>query len=152
MLKSNQADAALEIEPVVSTAVQDGAHVIYTPAMNGGDFAFTGMTVSDQFHADHPEIIQHAVNAVTKAMKYIHSDFEGTVKVAQKEFPETDKKVIVAALKRMIESGTTPKDPLLAKTAWDNAIALRKKLGDMKSSGSYAENVDMSFVKRSLAK
>ncbi len=152
MLRSDQADAAMEIEPIVSTAVAHGAHVIYAPAEKGSEFAFTGMTVSDQFYADHPEIIQHAVNAMTKAMNYIQSNFDGTVEVAQKEYPETDKSIIVAALKRMIGSGTTPKNPLVPKIAWDNAISMRKKLGDIKEKGSFEENVDMSFVKRAMAK
>jgi NitT/TauT family transport system substrate-binding protein len=152
MLKSDQADAAMEIEPVVSTAVASGGHIIYAPATQQSDFAFTGLTVSDQFCKEHPEVIQHAVNAIAKAMKYIQTDSKGTFDVAKKEFPETDDKIIVAALKRMKEGGTTPKTPLLAKKAWDNAIALRKELGDIKGNGAYEENVDMSFVGNALNK
>ncbi len=150
MLKSDQADAAMEIEPVVSTALANGGHVIYSPAAQQKAFAFTGLTVSDQFCQQHPDLIQHAVNAITKAMHYIQSDSQGTLAVAKKEFPETDPKIIIAALTRMKEGGTTPKNPLLAKDAWDNAIALRKELGDIKESGSYADNVDMTFANKSL--
>jgi hypothetical protein len=52
----------------------------------------------------------------------------------------------------MKEGGTTPKTPLLAKKSWDNAIALRKELGDIKGNGAYEENVDMSFVGNTLNK
>ena len=152
MLKSDQADAAMEIEPVVSTAVAAGGHVIYSPAIQRGEFAFTGLTVSDQYWQEHPEVIQHAVNAIARAMQYIQSDENGTLAVAKKEFPETDEKIIVAALKRMKEGGTTPKTPFLAKKAWQNAIALRKELGDIKGNGPYEENVDMSFVDKAQHK
>jgi NitT/TauT family transport system substrate-binding protein len=152
MLKSDQADAAMEIEPVVSTAVAAGGHIIYSPAAQQKTFAFTGLTVSDQYCQEHPEVIQHAVNAIVKAMNYIQTDSKGTFDVAKKEFPETDDKIIVAALKRMTQGGTTPKTPLLAKNAWANAIALRKELGDIKGNGAYEENVDMSFVGKALNK
>jgi NitT/TauT family transport system substrate-binding protein len=152
MLKSDQADAAMEIEPVVSTAVASGGHVIYSPAAQQSDFAFTGLTVSDQFCQEHPEVIQHAVNAIARAMKYIQTDSKGTFEVAKKEFPETDGKIIISALQRMKAGGTTPKTPILAKNAWNNAIALRKELGDIKGDGAYEENVDMSFVNKALNK
>jgi hypothetical protein len=43
---------------------------------------------------------------------------------------------------------------VLPENAWNNAIAMRKEIGDLKSSGAYKENVDMRFaekVKASLA-
>jgi NitT/TauT family transport system substrate-binding protein len=69
MLKTNQADMALDIEPIVSIATNQGAHIVYSPASKLGDFAFTGLTVSDAFHDKHPDQIQSAVNALAKSMK-----------------------------------------------------------------------------------
>ena len=133
---------------MVSIANHQGAHIVYSPAQKLGDFAFTGLTVSDDFCAQHPEQIQSAVNAVTKAMTFIQKDFDGTLAVAKKEFPEVPEPVLKEALKRLIEQGTIPKSPQLSKDAWDKAITLRKQLGDLKGQGTFEQNVDMKFVTR----
>jgi NitT/TauT family transport system substrate-binding protein len=146
ILKANQADMALEIEPVVSVAIKDGARIVYSPMEKWGDFAFTGLTVSDDYFAKHPETIQKVVNALAKSMNYIHKDFDGAYAIACEEFSEVDQGVVKAALKRLVDQKTVPVSPDLSKDAWDKAIALRKKLGDLKSSGSYEDNVDMKFV------
>jgi NitT/TauT family transport system substrate-binding protein len=150
LLKAKQADMALDIEPIVSIATSQGAHVVYSPASKLGDFAFTGLTVSDGYFNTHPGQIQGAVNALTRAMNFIQKDFEGTVAVAKKEFADVPEPVIREALKRLIQEGTIPKSPVLTKNAWDRAIALRRELGDMKGSGSFADNVDMKFASKSV--
>lgn len=50
------------------------------------------------------------------------------------------------ALNRLRESNTIPLNPDLPKKAWQSAIDLRHKLGDLKSAGTYEENVDLSFL------
>lgn len=151
LLKAKQADLAMDIEPIVSIATHQGAHIVYSPAAKLGDFAFTGLTVSDAYYKKSPEKIQAAVTAITNAMNFIQKDFEGTVAVAKKEFPEVQEPVIREALKRLISEGTIPKSPVLSKTAWDRAIALRRDLGDMKGAGSFDENVDMKFASKVAA-
>lgn len=152
LVKANHADMALDIEPIVSVAEAEGAHVVYNPASQLGDFAFTGLTVSDDFLKKNPGDVQKAVNAIAQAMNFIQSDFEGTVKIACADFPEVKETIIRGALKRLINQGTIPKSPVLSEKAWDSAIALRKEIGDLKSSGSFKENVDMSFAKKVASK
>lgn len=150
LLKANQADIALEIEPVVSVANHQGAHVVYSPSKQLGTFAFTGLMVSDDFFNKHPEQIQAAVNALNKAMNFIQKDFAGTLKVAKKEFPEVQEPVLREALKRLVDSGTVPKSPVLSKESWNHAVTLRKELGDLKGSGSFEQNVDMRFAQKTV--
>ncbi|MBX9669074.1 MAG: ABC transporter substrate-binding protein [Candidatus Obscuribacterales bacterium] len=146
LMKSKQADMALEIEPTVSIVVGEGGHVVYSPKDLLGDFAFTGLEVSERFAQEHPEQIKSCVTALQEAMTYIHEDFDGAVEVAKEEFPDVKPEVVKDALARLRESGTIPNSPTLPEQAWDNAIALRKDLGDLKSDGKYGDNVDMTFV------
>jgi len=146
LLKANQADLALDIEPIVSVATHQGAHIVYSPANKLGDFAFTGLEVSDDFYKKHPEQIQAAVNALASAMSFIHKDFQGALAVAKKEFPEVSEPVLKEALKRLVDQGTIPKSPVLSQEAWDRSIALRKEIGDLKGAGSFEQNVDMKFA------
>jgi NitT/TauT family transport system substrate-binding protein len=146
MLKSGQADLALELEPTVSILLGEGAHVVYSPKDVLGDFAFTGLEVSDKYAEEHPEQIKACIAALKEAMEYIHKDFDGAVEVAQQEFPEVKPEIVKDALARLRESGTIPDSPMMPKSAWDSAISLRRGLGDLESAGTYEENVDMSFL------
>jgi len=150
MLKANQADMGMEFEPNVSKLVQQGAKILYSTSGYYGDAAFTGLMVSDQFFSQHSREIQAAVNAIAKAMKYIHQDFSGTLAVAKQEFPEIDDPTLREAIKRLIKEEASPDSPVLSQEAWDKAINLRKKIGDLQESGestSYKSNVDMTFAK-----
>jgi NitT/TauT family transport system substrate-binding protein len=146
LLNANQADMALEIEPMVSQATSKGASVVYSPVAKLGDFAFTGLEVSDDFYAKHPEQIQAAVNAITMAMSFIQKDFAGTLAVAKQEFSEIPEPVLKEALLRLIRQGTIPKTPVLTQEAWDKAIAMRRELGDIKGDGNFKVNVDNKFA------
>lgn len=147
MVKADQADIAMELEPTASIAVGNGGHIVWSLQKQFGDFAITGLTVADAYVKKEPETIGKVVRALDKAMQYIRSDYEGTIGVAKKEFPEIDEKVLRAALTRMLEEGTIPKSTVMTKEAWDKAIALRRETGDIKTGGDFASNVDMSFAK-----
>lgn len=150
MLKAGQADMAMEFEPNISSLTTQSGRIIYSTVGYFGDTAFTGMTVSDSFYSQHPQEIQAAVNAVAKAMRYIHHDFAGTALIAKQEFPEIPETVIKTALQRLIDEGTTPVSPVLTRAAWNKAIALRKEIGDLQGTGSYEENVDMKFAQMAV--
>jgi len=148
MVKSNQADMALEVEPMVSTALAQNGHIVFEMNRNYPDFAFTGLMVSDQFRQEHPDQIQAAVNGLSRALKFIEENPDVAAQVAKKEFPDLPEAVVKQALMHLIAEGNVPKTPILDKKAWDNAIKLRQQMGDLKSSGSYEDNVDISFAKK----
>jgi NitT/TauT family transport system substrate-binding protein len=146
MVKANQADIAMEIEPAASIAVNQGAHIVWSLRKQFGDFAITGLTVVDNYDTQNPATICSIVKAISRAMKFIHSDFEGTLQVAKQEFPEIDANILRTALRRMISEGSIPSSPIISKEAWDKAISLRRETGDLTGDGSFATNVDMKFA------
>lgn len=148
MVKSNQADMALEVEPMVSSAVAENGHIVFEVNQKFPEFAFTGLMVSDQFRQEHPEQVQAAVNALSKGLKLIQENPEEAVQVAKKEFPELSEDVVKKAVMHLLSEGNVPKTPVLDKKAWDNAIKLRQQSGDIKSGGSYEDNVDISFASK----
>ena len=152
MLKAGHADIALELEPVTSIAVANGAKVVYSMVDSYGDFAFTGLTATDSFLATNPEIAQSAVNAINSAINYIHSDFNGALAVAMKEFPKVDKDILNNALTRLISEGVIPRSPVLSEEAWNKAIKLRQDVGDIKGMGVYADHVDMHYAQKAASK
>lgn len=148
ILKANKADIAMELEPVASIAVAEGAHVVYSMSKAFGDFALTGLTTTDSYIKENPAKVQATVNALGKAINFIHKDFEGALVIAKKEFPEVNETILRNALKRIIDDGSVPKTTVLSKEAWNKAITLRKEVGDIKGAASYEENVDVSFANK----
>ncbi len=148
MLKAGQADIAMELEPVASIAVADGARIVYSMVDSFGDFAFTGLTATTDYLQSSPEVAQAAINGISRAMEYIYSDFDGALEVAVNEFPEVDESSLRNALQRLTSEGVIPRTPILTEEAWDKAIQLRKDVGDITGEGSYAANVDMTFAQR----
>lgn len=150
ILKSGQADIAMELEPVTSIAVNEGAHVVFSMVKVFGDFALTGLTAKDIYIQEHPDTVQSVVNGLTKAVRFIYADFEGAVSIAKKEFPEVDEKILRSALRRLIDEHTIPVSTVLSESAWNKAIALRKEVGDLKADAPYNVNVDPSFAQKAM--
>lgn len=148
MLKSGQADVAMELEPVTSIAVADGGKVVYSAARQFGDFAFTGITVSDDYLAKNPKQVQSVVNALAKAIAFVRNDFEGALAVAKSEFNDVPEPVLRSALKRVLDDNVIPRSVVLDERAWSKSVDIRKKLGEIKGSATYAENVDMRFAQQ----
>lgn len=148
MLKSDQADVAMELEPVASIAVADGGKVVYSAARKFGDFAFTGITVSDDYPAKNPKQVQAVVNAIAKAVAYTRNDFEGALAVAKMEFNDVPEPVLRSALKRILDDNVVPQSVVLDEKAWNRSVDIRRKLGEIKGTAAYVENVDMNFAKQ----
>lgn len=145
MLENGQADIALELEPNVSTAVQQGAKVIYSLANIYGDFAITGVTISDATAKNNPELVKKFVRAIDKSMKYSHKYPDSVAFFAQKRFPDLDKKIINNAVNRILTTNTLPRNTIISKEAWEKAILLRQEAGEIKSLKSARSVLDMSF-------
>jgi NitT/TauT family transport system substrate-binding protein len=152
LLKANKADVAMEIEPVASIAVKDGARVVYSAARKFGDFAVTGITATDELLAKDPELAQAVVTAIAKSVTWIRADFEGALAVAKTEFPEIPEDVLRNALRRILDDGIIPSTVILGEPAWNAAVQLRRSLGDIKGSATFADNADMRFAVKASAK
>lgn len=94
MLESNQADAIYTIEPVASTAADKGYHVIFSAMNTFGPMAFTGISVLDESVTKNPEKIKSFLLSVQQAIEFLNSNFDESVELASKEFPETKKTII----------------------------------------------------------
>jgi NitT/TauT family transport system substrate-binding protein len=150
MLEAGQADIALELEPNVSNAVKQGAKVLYSLAEVYGDFAMTGVTVSDETASSKPELVQRFVNALQKAETFAHAFPDSVAFFAGKIFPDIDKTVSANAVNRIISTGTFPKNVIISNKAWENAIRLRQKAGDIKSVETALSVLDMSFARKAI--
>jgi len=150
MVEAGQADIALELEPNVSIAATQGGKVLYSLAEVYGDFAITGVTVSEETAAKKPELVQRFVNALQKSVKFAHTYPDSVAFYAAKLFPDIDKSVSANAVNRIIGTNTLPKSIVISEEAWDKAIKLRHSAGDIKSLETAKSVLDMSFAEKTV--
>ena len=142
MLRTGQADIALELEPNVSQAESDGAHVVYSMGDSYGEFAMTGLTTTPDLLARQPDLARDVVCSLQMANDYIRMHPDSSLDILAARFPEVKRDVAKGALSRMVAGGIVPKSVVLQPSAWDKAIALRVESGDLsnpKSSDSYLD-------------
>lgn len=152
MLEAKQVDIALELEPNVSTAVHNGARVLYSFADMYGDFAITGVTASEATIRNNPDLVQRFVNALEKAEKFAHAYPDSVVYYANKRFPDLDDVIVEQAIKRIISTNTLPQSAVISKEAWEKAILLRNEVGEIKSLETARSVLDMSFADKAVKK
>ena len=133
MLQADRADIAVELEPTVSTAVANGASIVFGYPEVVGPIMHTGIYTLDQYRKENPEITQSVVNALEKAMRLVHANQYTTRVVAYAKFPEIDSAVIDLALQRMLDSQTLPVSTELHRDGWHTSVEVRVHVGDLNS-------------------
>jgi len=144
-LDTGAVDIALELEPNVSTAVRNGAHIVYSLNDYSPEFAITGMTALPNYIKQNPDTTQKIVNALQKAMSYIHQHPNETSNLLIKKFPDVSKDIAADAVKNMIAAGVFPEDTRITKNGWDAAIKARLDAGDLKQPANYENYVITYF-------
>jgi len=148
MVENNQADAIYTIEPVASTAVDQGYHVIFSARKTFGPMAFTGISVLDENITNNPETIKSFLLSVQQALDFLNTHLDESVELASQEFPETKKTIIRNALKRMLDENVIPKRLETKETSWNKAIEIRKKVGDLQTIPSFDDVISNQFIPR----
>ncbi len=150
LLEAGEVDIALELEPNVSQAVKNGSRIVYSMADMYGDFAMTGVTVSDKTIEERPKMVQKFVRALQKAEFYAHQNPEKVIEFANKKFPDLDDEIVTNAVNRMINSKTFPDNVLISDEAWIKAISLREEVGEVHSTEEAMSVLDMSFANNAM--
>jgi NitT/TauT family transport system substrate-binding protein len=145
MLRADKADVAMELEPVASTAVKEGAHIVFSYPEMYGPFLLTGLYVLEDYRDQNRKTVQSVVNALEEAMRFAHANPSGAIEVAHRKFPEVDIGILRSAVKRMIDEDTLPKHVIIDQRGWDNAVKVRIELGDVKSRVVADETLDRTF-------
>ena len=150
MLDAGQADIALELEPNISTAIANGAKEVYSFVNIYPEFAFTGITTSLKTIEKDPELVQHFINAITKAEHFSHLYPDSAAYYMCMQYPDIDKKIIHDAINRMVESNSLPQNAVISNEAWNAAIEIRHELGDLNSISQAKNVLDISFANNAI--
>lgn len=147
LLDTGTVDIVLELEPNVSIAVSQGAHVVYSLASQYGAFATTGVTVSQKMLNTHRDVVKRFVQAINDAEAFAHQRPADAIVIAQKKFASIDAKVVADALRRMLETNAYPTNAVISESAWRKAIQLRVDAKEIPNA-----ELAMPFLDNEIAK
>ncbi len=150
-LQNKRADIAQTIEPNVSQVERQGGVVAFSYPQAWGPLAFTGVMTSKKLIDENPALVQRVVNAYEKAFQFIQTDFDSTVKIAQKRLPNLSSDVVKMALKRLVDSGCIPKHAKVDPESWRKLLEIRVDVGDLKAMPTN-ELVDNKFADQAVKK
>jgi NitT/TauT family transport system substrate-binding protein len=131
-LLDRRADFAMTLEPQVTKAVQQGAHVVFSYPQKLGDQIFTGLMTTEDFIAKDGNTVRGVVRAYQRALDDIRRSPESAVASAKKYFPQLDENTIRMAMQRMIDDKVIPESVVIPQDSWQRAIAVRVAAGDLK--------------------
>lgn len=122
-IMAGAADYALAVDPQVAQAELDnGMHAVYSFSGNQDwyPYAFSSLTTTQAYIDENPEAAQGVVTAFEQASRFIYSDFERTVEIAQKYFPQLSEEVVRTSVQREIDAKGYPENVLVSEKAWEN--------------------------------
>jgi NitT/TauT family transport system substrate-binding protein len=146
LLDTGTVDIVLELEPNVSTAVAQGARVVYSMAETYGDFAITGVTVTQKTITNRRSVVEQFVRALDRAEKFGHANLDDAIVIAKSRFPSIAPAVVEQAMRRMLAGRTYPTSAAISVDAWKNAIKLRVHAGEIPIVESAMRFLDNSFA------
>jgi NitT/TauT family transport system substrate-binding protein len=149
-LKNKRADIAHTIEPNVSQVELQGGRVVFSYPDAWGPLAFTGVMTSQDLIQRDPVLVQKVVTAYEQAFQYIHTNPEGTLRIAEKRLPNIPPPVIKAALNRLVSSGCIPKHAKVDPESWRKLLQIRVDVGDLKKGMPTEDLVDNSFATKAM--
>ncbi|RIL10540.1 MAG: hypothetical protein DCC75_04150 [Proteobacteria bacterium] len=145
-LQAEQVDIVLEYEPVVSRAVAEGSRRVFSLSDYFPEFALTGLSVLPEYAAQNPAIVQKVINAFQRAFSDMHADLAGIVPIIAKRFPEIPAEHLSPALTQAMKAGSFPKSCHVTKRAWEEAVKLRRDVGDLQGKADFNEYFVPTFA------
>jgi NitT/TauT family transport system substrate-binding protein len=146
---SNKADYAVFFEPDISRLERQGiAYPVASVGKEVGPIDYTVFMATDEYIAEHPDIVQAWTDAIYKAQKWVQTaDPMEAAEAAAKYFPKVDLKDIATAVERYRKFGIWKTDPTTSKKAIEDLQTVLIEGGVLKEENrvSYESIVTTKF-------
>ncbi len=147
---AGQADMAIAYQPSVSSAVAQGAQVVFDFASYVGPFCNTGIMVLPSTIERDPEMVQALVTAFEEASRLTYADPDFAKEVAKKEFPDLDPAVVEAAIDAQLEYRIPAETVIVQRDQWDNLMDMQVYLKNVQGTVPFEEIIDNSFAEKAI--
>ena len=147
---AGQADMAIAYQPSVSSALAQGAQVVFDFASYVGPFCNTGIMVLPSTIERDPEMVQALVTAFEEASRLTYADPDFAKEVAKKEFPDLDPAVVEAAIDAQLEYRIPAETVIVQRDQWDNLMDMQVYLKNVQGTVPFEEIIDNSFAEKAI--
>lgn len=115
---AGQADMAIAYQPSVSSAIAQGAKVVFDFASYVGPFCNTGIMVLPSTIQRDPEMVQALVTAFEEASRLTYKDPDFAKKVARAEFSDLPPEVVDAAIDAQLKYRIPAESVVVQRDQW----------------------------------
>jgi len=144
---AGQAKVAVMYEPGLDQAVAKGMKVVLGFPKLYGAYEFSAIAARKDVD---PALAQKMANGLEAALHFMHSDFVGTIAIAQKEFPTLDPAVVAAAVQRMIAENVYPESVEITPAALKIGLDTQIALGNLAAQPDFDGFVASRFFKTAM--
>ena len=148
---AGQADMAIAYQPSVSSAVAQGAKIVFDFASFVGPFCNTGIMVLPSTIEFDPEMVQALVTAFEEASRMTYAKPDFAKEVARKEFPDLAPEVVDAAIDTQLQYKIPAESVVTQRDQWDNLMEMQVYLKNVKGTVKFEDVIDNSFAEKAKA-
>ncbi|MBJ9988687.1 ABC transporter substrate-binding protein [Paenibacillus sp. S28] len=137
-------------EPQASIFEKEGkGHVVASFGVESGHLPYTVFMSKQSYIKKNGETVQKFTNALQKAQNWVQQHTpEEITDVILPYFKDTDKDIVVSAVKRYKDQGTYATDPVVDETEWNNLLDVMDQAGELKEKVPASAIVDNSFAEK----
>lgn len=137
-------------EPQASIFEKEGkGHVVASFGVESGHLPYTVFMSKQSYIKKNGETVQKFTNALQKAQNWVQQHTpEEITDVILPYFKDTDKDIVVSAVKRYKDQGTYATDPIVDETEWNNLLDVMDQAGELKEKVPASAIVDNSFAEK----
>jgi NitT/TauT family transport system substrate-binding protein len=149
-IKSNQVQFGVVNEPLVTQGIRNGiwGEPVYKTPVELGPYAWATINVRADTIEKQPQLVERFMRALSKGLKATYADRKETVAIAKQEFPTMALEDLTAAVERTLDDELWSHDGFVEPAAWSMAHQVVRDAGLLKQDVSYADVIDMRYVKR----
>jgi NitT/TauT family transport system substrate-binding protein len=144
---AGQAKIAVMYEPGLDQAVAKGMKVVLGFPKLYGAYEFSAIAARKDVD---PAVAQKLATGLQAALHFMHSDFVGTIAIAEREFPTLDASVVQAAVQRMIAEDVYPETVEITPAALKLGLDTQIALGNLASQPDFDTFVVSRFFQRAI--
>jgi len=145
-LFNGQADFAITVEPNVSKAVAQGAHIVYSFPNALGDQVLSALMTQEDLIAKDPKTVMAVAACIQRALVDIRKDPKGSLTSATKRFAQVDQAVLRDAVQRLAAEDVFPRSVIVSEESWNRAIQVRVDAGDLRVALPRDQGCDLRIM------
>ena len=139
-------------EPTASMTEAAGkGYVVASVGEASGEIPYTAYFAKKSYMEQNPEVIQGFTNAIYKGEKWVKEHTAAEIVEAIKEFfPDTDVKMLEAAVQSYMDIDAWKSDPILKEESFDLLQTVMKEAGELEKEGDYDKIVNNSYAEKAI--